>query len=335
MRGRPPLTLAPYALVAIVFMIELGWRDPDPIVAALASVVMAGVVMWAFLMANPALVGPELALLTLATVARSAPPTRLEAIWLGSAGLAGATGAWLCKRRAREDDYFFIMPGTAAVAFGAMAWAGEGFHAGKLLEMAAAWIGTLQAAITAQIKANPDWPRLREMAGEDFLNALPWFYAIASPGAWAWGLWIVSRMARRWSGRMDPRRASFLLFRVEHRYIFLLICACVSWIVGILIGREKVALCVAGPVLAAFAVACLVDGLAIVLFHLALWRAMLEPLAWRLRAMALLVVFLLLGGVALALCAAIGLLDVWFDFRHVKAMEERLEAERPNDEERP
>jgi hypothetical protein len=139
-------------------------------------------------------------------------------------------------------------------------------------------------------------------------------------------------MARRWSGRLDPRRASFLLFRVEHRYIFLLICACVSWIVGILIGREKAALCVAGPVLAAFAVACLVDGLAIVLFHLALWRAMLEPTAWRLRATALFVVFLLLGGLALGLCAVIGLFDVWFDFRHVKAMEERLEADRPSDD---
>jgi vacuolar-type H+-ATPase subunit I/STV1 len=145
---------------------------------------------------------------------------------------------------------------------------------------------------------------------------------------WALGLWLAGRLARRWAGRMDLRRGSLILFRLEQRYIFLLICGIVLWIVGILTGGEKYALYAAGPILTVFAIACFLEGLAVILFYLALWRTTAAPVPYRLLAIMAMIAALFLTFISLLGCMLLGLSDIWFDYRRLKAVEERLGLDR-------
>jgi hypothetical protein len=251
-------------------------------------------------------------------------------LWATAAGLAGGAGAWLTRRRERED-LLLIGPALAgATAFLLLVWLGEGMRAEIPLRQAGGWIAAQTASTHQELtRLAPGNAGSRQIL--DMWNQLQrWLgpLLIASMMLlWTATQWLAGRAARWVGGTIRERRAALILLRAGEATIFLLICAVFLWIVGILAGAEQAALYVAAPLLAVVVVAGFFEGLAVILFQVALRRTV-GP-AWLAQAM-------LIGAVALAallpvesvlVCTLLGLMDAWFDFRRLQRIQDQIDAE--------
>jgi hypothetical protein len=293
---------------------------PDPVTQAFASILVLAVHWVAFARANPRLVGLMLNALLMPLYYHPAL-TFYAVLWVGAAALGGGVGAWLGMRKTREEDFFFLVPAAVVAAYAMLIWLAEGCRILEPLLVGKEWVIAQLEYVARQMPAADGSP-------ETFLERLfapsPRQEAFKILGLWVLMLWMVGRLARRISRRLDHRRATLILFHIDRRYIFLLICSLGFWILGILTGRETSAMVVSGPILTAFSIACFLDGLAVVTFYLALWRAAAPSFVHRIALLLLLLAFLFAGRGALAVCVLAGLFDIWFDFRRVKVVEQRL-----------
>lgn len=301
--------------------------DPAALAPALGSVAVFWAHWFLFLRTNPRMVGIELAVLLMATY-YSATVNHYTALWIGASALGGGIGALLSVQARREDDFFFLPPAATLGFFALLSYLAEGCRLDEPFAQLAAWVAGQRELHLEVFRQSQIWQQLETYERHYYTRFLEWATLLTPLAMWVPGLWVSGRWARRRSGWLHARRAPLLLFRIQERYIFLLICGILLWIVGILTGREQAALYVAAPLLTVFAVACCVEGLAVAMFRLALWRALSPQTATRPVVLLVLILAVWLSQITLPLLLVVGLTDIWFDFRRLSAVEERLESDR-------
>lgn len=317
--------LAMYLLVppgAYLLVLRTAWGQPGGVILASA---LALFLFWAaFSVANPRLIGLELIGVILATYYRVEPPTAV--LWVTSAAVAAATGVLLWHERMGEQHYFFLVPASALVCFVFLVWLGSGARLEPALVRARRELRAERQTIlknvqeyearngattpTRQIHEALDW------IGTNFNIAMATIWL----DLWIVALWVFGRIARRVTGQFQSRRHAFVLFKIGHPYIFLLIIGLILEILNSLAPRGGLQW-VAFPLLATFAVACFFDGVAVVLFYGALQRFRGHRTAgfiWD-------VVGLLLAITQAEAVVLIGLSDIWFDFRRLHGVRRRID----------
>jgi hypothetical protein len=325
------LYLAQAAVHLLAVILAAIPQGPDPVASALAwalASMAAATIHWlAFNRLNPRLVGLELIGLILITYYHPRL-SHYAVLWVAAGALAGGAGAWLSQRPTREEDFLFQPPATAVGSYAFLIWLAEGCRISEPARVGWRWLTAFYDTCAEGVRELIASGQFGFLYTERDVRVQLWLVMLLPLLIWLSGLWMAGRMARHWSGRFDPQRAALLLFRIDRRYIFLLICGLGLWIVGILTGREQYAAVAAVPVVMLFAIACFLEGLAVILYHLALMRATSSPVAHRLMMILLLIAALLLTLYFVPICAALGLADIWFDFRRVKAVEKRLGTDR-------
>lgn len=232
---------------------------------------------------------------------------------LAASAAAGALGATLAARNADEDDFFFI---PLLLVLGVMLLAitlGAGGGWPKTFERTRVYFAeisvNLKKSLESTGKETPEW-----VVSMPFLLTL---HVIL----WGLGLWLAGRLARRVTGHLGGLKSSLIMFRIQHRYIFLLILGLILEIFSSLATRETFAY-LAWPILGLVALAGFLDGLGILLFLAAIRRmAGRTQEAFWLTVMGVITAFMLGQFTAL-----VGLADVWFDFRKLERLRRQLNA---------
>jgi hypothetical protein len=316
--GRPARPRLIYGVAPAAAAVAAIASTKDPIVAILASMATLVVFWVAFDRANPRLVGLELIVVMLVTYYTVEP--RFAALWMASAAMGGGLGCWLSKCGAREEDYYFLIPAAAGVAFLILVWIGSGLRVGEGMELAAGAIDKMRLDYEYTIERQD----LKALSRDDeVLELLKDNFGPAMVGMlsalWVAGLWLAGRLARHHLGLLRASGGALVLFRIRPPYIFVLIAGLVLEIL-VSLGSGGQLHYLAIPLLAVFAAACFFAGLAVLLFYAAVAQGMgrrLSAAVWNILAMA---IILLAPPVAIL----IGLADVWFDLRRLRAIEQHL-----------
>lgn len=307
------------ALLAMACLSVTALVDPTLMGAIFAGLAMAG--YW-ILSARMGLAWGAGHLGVLAALGLIRFPSLVVA-WLVAAGVAGLVGAQLTRRRAEEDEFFFLPLGAAALTLGLLVAAGAGGGPAAVGAKFAAFCQVLQQGVQEQVRTNPAYASSQAEIQLILSHFKGWCLSLQAI-VWALALWLGGRQARRLLGRLHTPRSSFLLFRIQQRFIFVLILALVLEIFSILTQRGALSYA-AWPLFGVMAVGCFFAGLGVVLFQLMVRRLLGRPRGL-LGPMALVV------ALALAfwqLVALLGLLDVWFDFRRLSRLRAQMEGGRP------
>jgi hypothetical protein len=309
-----------YALIALVSAGTILLSAEGPVQVIVGGAATSGVFLYGFLQFNPRIVALELIALTLLGyyLLPSAPT-----YWMMASALGGGVGAILALKNAEEDDHFFL-PAMATGAFTLVLFVlGQEGGFADSVGIIEGYIADYGAASQTML-AEPANENLRR-----FLTELSIWGAIqpriglvalsALMGLWVLVLWIMNRLARRRAGKFDYLFSSLLLFRVRSGYIFLLIAALIFEILSTWSERESLR-ALAYPLFAICAAAFLMVHVGIVAFMMAARRLESQTAPSPVAA----VLFLFALALSLYIGPIIGLLDVWFDFRKLKALRERL-----------
>lgn len=239
--------------------------------------------------------------------------TVISAPLLAASALAGAVGAKMAARDANEDDFFFIpfLIVIGVLALTVTLGAGGGWT--KMLSRTAGYLGEFR----------DNWKKVMESSGTevpDWALKLPFFLTFHII-LWGLGLWLAGRLARRITGHLGGLKSSLIMFRIQHRYIFLLILGLILEIFSSLAPYDTYAY-LAWPILGLVGLAGFLDGLGILLFLAAIRR-----MAGRVQEAFWLTVLGMITALMLShLMALIGLADVWFDFRKLERLRRQLDA---------
>lgn len=316
-------SLVMYLLVppgAYLLVLRTAWGDSD---TALLTSALTLFLFWAaFSMANPRLIGLELIGVILATYYRVQPP--MAVLWVTASAVAAATGVLLWHEQKSEQHYFFLVPASAALCFGFLVWLGSGARLEPSIARARREfkVERQQAIEWAKDLENrnlPEWGKAVREAAESPEPEFDIAVATSRLEMWILALWVFGRVSRRILGQFQNRRHSFVLFKIGHPYIFLLIIGLILEILNSLDPRWGMQW-LAFPLLATFAVTCFFDGLAVVLFYGALQRFRGRRTAGFIWDMAGIMLVLTAWGVPAIL---IGLSDIWFDFRRLHGVRRR------------
>jgi hypothetical protein len=321
----PPGPLAAtllYLMLPLVFL-ACALISPDPVLAILASLVMTIAFWVAFYRLNPLWVGSELLILALATRHQFPDPTLP---WILASAVAGGAGAWLTRRDAEEDDFYFLPLGAAVLVFLVLTGLTSGGlwrHEIQLLNQVIQETRVTMEQNMKEIQANG--PGLMPMTREnwDQMSPVLGYYLLPSfIGLWILGLWLCGRLARRILGRLKGPRPVLMLFQIRQRYIFLLILGLILEIFSILSKREGLAY-IAWFLLGVIGIAGFFEGLGVILFLVTIRRMLgrFQSALW-----------LSLLGIVVALAfqwvsVVLGLADIWFDFRKLERLRRQIESD--------
>lgn len=318
-----------YIALVVVSPVCMVLSGLDVMVALIGSAVTLAIYWVGFLRANPRMVGLELIGIVLVAYYML---DAMAVLWIAGSALGGGAGAWLTHQRAGEDDFFFLPLAAAAAGFVMLVGLGTAFQWQPALERARELIAEQRAYLEQEIErleAPDTGASLFQNADPELLKA--WvpragrLFTGATLAVWSLLLWVGGRLARRRSGRFHPSRSALILFKMRQHYTFLLIVALFLEILRNLCGWQALGY-VAWPLIGVFGMAALAEGLGVAAFHLAVLRAkgFLLNRIW-------IVVFVLIMAMilpyALLLLAAVGLLDVWFDFRRLEKIGQQLRSD--------
>lgn len=312
-----------YIMLAAAAALCLQLTTLDPFTAIFGSAVALGAFWVGFGMLQPVGVASLLGICIILGAAGHHPS--LSVALLAATGAAAAVGAHLSRRELEEDNYFFLPLLTVAglMALLVTLGAGNGWnvvlrHAGLMI-IEKSQQNEKFLRMWLDVDNNPQ--ALSQEALDSLLHPSGPFIMASLAVFWALIMWATGRLARRRLGRMRGLRTSLFMFRIEQRYIFLLILGLVLEIFSSLGMRETFAY-LAWPILGVVALAGFLEGLGIVLF-LAMIRRMAgqAQLAFWISALGVVVAVL-----DWRLITLVGLADVWFDFRKLERLRRQIEA---------
>lgn len=317
--GRPE-RLRGYALIALIGSGTIILAREGPLQIIVGGAATSAVFLYGFLKFNPRYVGLELIALTLLGyyLLPNAPT-----YWMMGSALGGGIAAVLTTQAAEEDDQFFL-PAVATAVFTLMLFAlGQPGGWADSLAIVGGYIDSYGVAFGRMLARpeNEDLHRfLTELSYWEAMQARLGVVAVALLfGLWIMVLWMMNRLARRRALRFDHLNNSLLLFRVRHGYVFLLIAALIFEILATWSGRESYRV-IAYPLFAICAAAFLMVHMGIVAFMVAVRRAQTQTAP----SVELTLLILVALAFSIYIGPIIGLLDVWFDFRKLKTLRDRL-----------
>lgn len=307
---------------ALTYALILYTAQGDATIAILTS--MATLILYwiGFSRANPRLVGLELIGVILLTYYTVHPP--MAVLWVAASAVGAAAGTWLQFKNGNESDFYFLIPPAAALSFVFLVWLGAGAslspaltRAGHELVQARREMFEMAKAIETQ---KPEQGRvlretLEELKGDVDVLIVNFLLVV-----WTFGLWVAGRVSRAFLGQLGGRRHSLAFFRIDERYIFLLIVGLVLEILNGLAPRWGMQW-LAIPLLAVFSLAGFIEGVAVVLFYGAVQRFKGQRWGGHLWNVAGLVLAIRLPFLAVL----VGLSDVWFDYRRLHGLRQRID----------
>jgi hypothetical protein len=312
-----PLTLL--FVIAHVFAINLAMTDPGG--ALLGSILVFGVcwygslkgglrwfgILLALFMVISFLVFPTLSVVLIAGV-----------LWIAASSLGGACGASLSLADLEEDDLMFIPPVAVLAVFGLLICAWTGFRPGAVIGEYGLMLDEL--LMNVQLEIDTRWGVEKES-----LPDLSIRYILAvGLGIWCFGCWFTGRLSRQWTGRRSAGKSALILFRVQPRYIFLLILALISEISRYFVPWPVLDY-MGLPVLVVLGIAFFFQGLGLILFFSILQRTVGNSGRSLMILILGLTTILLSGGWIVMLA---GLIDYWFDFRKVIQIRKHLDEQK-------
>ncbi|MCE5229642.1 DUF2232 domain-containing protein [bacterium] len=316
-----PRRLAPWLMylivppAAVLLILKTAAGDLN---TALITSALSLFVFWAgFSLANPRLIGLELIGVIVGTYYWVQPP--MAVLWVTASAIAAGGGVFLFHREKDEQDYFFLVPAAAFAGFVFLIWLGAGASLKPALLRAQRELSVSRRETLALARQLEDQKiEMGRLMREGIEWAGPRYGVLVTTSwltMWILVLWVAGRVSRRVLGQFQKRRHAFVLFKIRDRYIFLLIIGLILEIFNGLVpsgGMQWLAI----PLLAIFALACFIEGLAIVLFFGALQRFRGQRWAGRIWNLAGVVLLFSIWQAAVL----IGLTDIWFDFRRLQGL---------------
>ena len=240
------------------------------------------------------------------------------AIWVTASSLGGAFGAKLSLVNLEEDDLMLIPPASILAVFALLLCISTGFSPSSQIDRYGHVIHNMMSIGLEELENS--WGVKKNSLEQVTTREL----IVSGVGIWCFGCRFAGRLSRQAAARRSAGKSALILFRVQPRYIFLLILALISEI-----SRHFVAWPVIGhiglSVLVILGMAFFFQGLGLILFFSILQRTV-GNLGRSVLILFLGLVSILLSGGWIVVLA--GLIDHWFDFRKVLQIRKHLDEQK-------